>query len=199
MPNAWIINPADSGTENPRRRRRRGRGGRFVRGSHKRRRRARRNPMFRAHRRRHARRGRRRAFRNPSMRRFFGLDLGKIAVGTGGAVGSDMLGDWAASMIPATLDPNARTLARYGAKVAAVVAVGMLVSRMFGRGAGAVAGLGGGVLLGVDAAREFVLPNLPMLPGGGGGPVKGYLYDEMKGYMSAPALSGWGKPWGTGA
>src|SRR5258706_2767089 len=167
MPHAWLINP-DGGTENPRRRRRRGRRkhakARRARAHHNPRpaRRVRRRATH-PHRRRAAR-----ARRNP-MPRFQvpgGIDLGKAAIGVVGAIASDIGGEALHGLLPKTMDPKMVAALKYPIKGVTVLAVAVTLGKIAGRGVGATVGLGGAILLGVDAAREFLLPNLPVLYGG---------------------------------
>lgn len=205
-PNVWLINPEDA-QENPRRRRRGRRGAKRAHVKRRRRRAARSHhnpgrPFQRMKRHRRAR-------RNPAGTSFFGIDVGKAGIGVLGAVGSDLAGEWVHGMLPKTMDPKVLSALKYPIKAGVVVTTSLLLGKFFGRAAGAAAGIGGAILLGVDAAREFVLPNVPLLHGGLSGmglgwedlpSMNGYVRG-MEGYVdqggsSTASLNGFGRQWG---
>lgn len=137
--------------------------------SARRRARARRNPSNP----RPARR-RRRYRRNPAaMALPGGLDLGQALWGVGGALASDIGGNLASKVLPANLQTP---FARFAVKGGLILLGSMLLGRFVGRAAARTMALGGAILVGVDAARQYVLPNIPGL--------QGYLEDgQVSGYM----------------
>lgn len=139
---------------NPRRRRRR----KATRRRRRSRARARSNPAnpFR-------RRRRRRYRRNPSLGRLGlgGLNLPAIGWGVAGAVGVELGGAAATNMLPDAIKGN--QAARLGLKAALVVVGSMIARRVVGPSAARAMALGGGISVGLEAVRTWVLPMVPGL------------------------------------
>lgn len=145
-----VVNP-------PKRRgghRRRGKGGRFIKGhasggSKKRRH----NPARRSRRRRH----------NPGALALGGLTkrfpVEAILWGVGGAVGTELGGAAAARLLPASLQVS--TPAKLAVKAGVIVAGGFLARRFVGGSAARALMIGGGIALGVELVRDYILPSFP--------------------------------------
>lgn len=128
---------------NPRRRRRR---------RHTRRARAAHNPV--------RRRRRRRYFRNPGLPSLGGLPLQSIGIGVAGAIGAELGGAAVAKFLPANMQGAGTKLA---VKAGLVVAAAILGRRFLGSSVARSLAIGGGIAVGVEAFRTFVMPSLPGL------------------------------------
>jgi len=178
-----IINP---------RRRRRGGSKRRKRSRSRSRARARHNPgnPFRARRRRRSAR-RNPGFRGPS---FGDLNLTAVGWGVAGAVGVEVGGAAATKLLPP--DMQGSTPVRLGLKVALVIAGSMLAKRFVGSAAAKAMALGGGISIGLEAVRTYVLPNVPGLSD----VMQDYLLSDdsgLQGYLD-PSLSAGGRGAGGG-
>jgi hypothetical protein len=162
MHGLMLYNPPES---NPKRKRRGKRSHKKVRRA-----KARRNPAP-PRRRRHPARPKRhfRARRNPGAMVVGGVDVGRVGLGLVGAGTADVLGELAANALPATTTPGQKIAARYGFKVGLVAITSFGLGKFAGRTAGAAAGIGGLILIGMDAARQFLFPALKLPHGGLGG------------------------------
>ena len=140
--------------------------------------------------RRRAKRARSHFTRNPGMPRIAGLDLGAIGYGVAGAIGTELGGAAVAKFLPANMQSTPVKLAT---KAALVVIGSMLVRRFVGSQAAKALALGGGIAVGVEAAREWILPNIPglsdmmadyLVPGDAS--ISGYLPEGLSGVGSHP-------------
>lgn len=96
---------------------------------------------------------------------------------------SDVGGNVVANMLP----PQAQNpMVRYAVKGGLIIGGSMLLGRFVGRSAAKTMALGGAILLGLNAFREYVQPSIPFL--------NGYSdeYLPVSGYGLQPALSGLG-------
>lgn len=198
MHGLMLYNPPES---NPKRRRRRG-----GKRSHKKARRAKARhnpaPAKRRRRRSHARPKRHfRARRNPGALVVGGIDVGRVGLGLVGAGTADVVGELAANALPATVTSGQKIAARYGIKVGLVAVTAFGLGKFAGRTAGAAAGFGGLILIGVDAARQFLFPALKLPHGGLSGlgltpeslanvSADGELPPGVAGYVKPPLMLG---------
>jgi len=108
------------------------------------------------------RRRRRRASvrRNPGFPGVSGLSLQSVGLGVAGAIGTELGGAAVARFLPAQFQTP---IAKIGVKAGLVVLASILGKRFIGASAAKAIALGGGIAVGVEAFRTFVMPALPGL------------------------------------
>jgi hypothetical protein len=90
-----------------------------------------------------------------------GLPIQTIGLGVAGAVGTELGAAALVKMLPASVQSN--NAAKLGVKVGLVVALSMLGRRFVGPGAARALAIGGGIAVGVEAFRTYVMPSIPGL------------------------------------
>lgn len=168
-------------------------------GRRRRSRKRRRKHMARAHHTNPSRKRRRRHYRrNPGLALGRGFDLHSIGWGVVGAVGTELGAAAAAKVLPASLQGN--NLAKLGVKAGIVLVGGMLARKVIGPSAAKAVVIGGGISVGVELVRDYVLPVIP----GAQSLMSGYVFNggALNGYVPADgSLSGipadrWPSNWG---
>lgn len=115
-----------------------------------------------------------------------GGTLPMIGWGVAGALGTELGGAAVTRFLPPALQAN--TPARLATKAALVVVGAMLAKRFIGPAAAKALLVGGGISIGVEAAREYVLPSLFAAMPGTAQAVADYLNPGMGEYLSGPPL-----------
>ena len=137
----------------------------------------------------HRRRRRRHYHHNPSL---FGARLDFAAIGWGvvGAVGTELGAAAASKLLPASM--QASTPAKLAVKAGVVVLGGFVARKALGPSTSRALIIGGGIAVGVELVRDYLLPLIP----GAQGLMADYSLSDYR--LSGSELSGLGEPSATG-
>jgi len=124
--------------------------------------------------------------RNPGMPSVGGLSLQTVGLGVAGALGAELGAAAVARMLPVQFQTP---IGKIGVKAGLVVLAATLGKRFLGAGAAKAIALGGGIAVGVEAFRTWVMPAVPGLSD----LMEDYVADpsQLSDYI-APSLSGLG-------
>jgi hypothetical protein len=150
MAELFVVNPGGR-----RGSRKRSRGGQFKKGHKRARARARAHNPSRKRRRRSSS-----YMHNPfKLPGLGGIDLKSIGWGVVGAIGAELGTAQAVKFLPANISTN--TAAKLGVKAGVIFLATMLAKHTVGGSAARAIAVGGGIALGVEIVRDYVLPIVP--------------------------------------